>query len=172
MSLIATTLARRLTLGDPLAKFVLLMLADRHNAETNACYPSLASLQADTELSPATLRAKLALLEARGLLRPGRDGRRVTAELTFVVADAIAGWEPAEETILSLIEEFPEHDVIGRLPALLAEWRSYAAAQGRGFRDLERAFAGSVRRALGRRRPGGGGGVSLASLLPDPADRP
>lgn len=61
-------------IGDPLAKLLLIALADRTDKETNQCWPSLARLAADTEMSDATIKRKLNYLEERGYLtRTQRD---------------------------------------------------------------------------------------------------
>ena len=63
-------------IGDPLAKLLLIALADRTDKETNQCWPSLARLAADTELSPATVARKLNHLEAHGYIqRTQRDAK-------------------------------------------------------------------------------------------------
>ena len=50
-------------IGDPLAKLLLVALADRADKETGQCWPSLARLSEDTEISLATISRKLNYLE-------------------------------------------------------------------------------------------------------------
>ena len=63
----------QMKIGDPAAKLVLLALADRADKETGQCWPSLARIAEDTELSVTTVKRRLNKLEERGLIR--RDQR-------------------------------------------------------------------------------------------------
>jgi DNA-binding transcriptional MocR family regulator len=56
-------------IGDPLAKLLLLALADRADKETGQCWPSLGRLAEDTEMSSATVARKLNYLEDRQLIQ-------------------------------------------------------------------------------------------------------
>jgi len=60
-------------IGDPLAKLLLVALADRADKDTGQCWPSLARLCEDTEMSMATVTRRLHLLEEGGFIR--RDQR-------------------------------------------------------------------------------------------------
>lgn len=61
---------------DPLAKFVLMALADFANKDTNEAWPSSATLAEKTGMSRSTVVAKLRVLEAAGLIKtvPRRTG--------------------------------------------------------------------------------------------------
>jgi DNA-binding transcriptional MocR family regulator len=50
-------------IGDPLAKLLLVALADRADKDTGQCWPSLARLCEDTEMSMATVTRRLHYLE-------------------------------------------------------------------------------------------------------------
>lgn len=66
-------------IGDPLAKLLLLALADRADKETGQCWPSLGRLAEDTEMSSATVARKLNYLEERQLIQ--RTQRTATSTL-------------------------------------------------------------------------------------------
>lgn len=61
-------LAMSSKVGDPLAKLLLIALADRADKETNQCWPSYARLCADTEMSMATVTRKLSYLEEHSFI--------------------------------------------------------------------------------------------------------
>jgi DNA-binding transcriptional MocR family regulator len=67
------------SIGDPLAKLLLLSLADRADKETGQCWPSLGRLAQDTEMSSATVARKLRYLEERQLIH--RTQRNATSTL-------------------------------------------------------------------------------------------
>ena len=66
-------------IGDPLAKLLLLALADRADKETGQCWPSLGRLAEDTEMSSATVARKLNYLAERQLIQ--RTQRTATSTL-------------------------------------------------------------------------------------------
>jgi DNA-binding HxlR family transcriptional regulator len=68
MSLEMMAWADSQTVGDPLAKFVLLHLGDDADDQNDARL-SIESLCRRTEMSPAMVERKLVYLEARGFLR-------------------------------------------------------------------------------------------------------
>ena len=58
-------------IGDPVAKHVLLKLADNAN-DAGECWPSVASRSAETELSQRTIQTKVRFLETLGVLTSNR----------------------------------------------------------------------------------------------------
>ena len=68
MSHYMTALAMKQSGLKPAAKIVLYWLADHHNSETGACFPSLKRLADECEMSKATVTRHLANLEADGLI--------------------------------------------------------------------------------------------------------
>ena len=83
-------------IGDPLAKLLLIALADRADKDTGQCWPSIARLCEDTEMSRASVTRRLIKLEEQGLIkRQHRDQKSTlyTRSLT--------------ETSLSLTETTP-----------------------------------------------------------------
>lgn len=73
-----------------MAKLLLIALADRADKETHQCWPSLARLSQDTELSSATIKRKLNYLEERGfILRIKRDQ---TSTLYTLALSDLSGW--------------------------------------------------------------------------------
>lgn len=66
--------AMEVRIGDPLAKLLLVALADRADKETGQCWPSLSRLCEDTEMSKASVTRRLFYLEQRGFIhRTQRD---------------------------------------------------------------------------------------------------
>lgn len=68
MSHYMTALAMKQQGLKPAAKIVLYWLADHHNSETGACFPSLQTLARECEMDKATVTRHLADLEAAGLI--------------------------------------------------------------------------------------------------------
>ncbi|GAB3622544.1 hypothetical protein GCM10027418_06260 [Mariniluteicoccus endophyticus] len=72
MSLHATVWAlKHAEVGDPIAKLILIGLADHARDDGTAAFPSQATLAAYAETTTRTVRTKLALLEDAGLIRRG-----------------------------------------------------------------------------------------------------
>lgn len=167
--------ARKLHVGDFGAKYLLILLADRHNADTGECNPMLRLLVQESEMSHRTALAKLAWLEERGLIardearRP--DGTRTSTHYTLTFLGESArpegvtppkekgparkglppeDWTPREEVIAKLEREYPHHDVRTQIDALVREWVSYCHGSGRTYAQFDHAFANSARRALER----------------------
>jgi DNA-binding transcriptional MocR family regulator len=107
MSLKHLAWAWGLELGDPISKLVMLSLANRANAETGQCWPSLSRISQDTEASLATVKRKLSLLEERGYLR--REQRDKTSTMYTIdmeagrlsVSQTLAQCEPAPRLSVS-----------------------------------------------------------------------
>ena len=72
MSLRALTWAKQQRVGDPIAKLVLLCLADAMNAHHEYAFPSQARLADECECSRQTVNKKLAWLEEKGFVRRER----------------------------------------------------------------------------------------------------
>lgn len=67
----------------PTAKFVLYILADAHNAQTNLCHPGYAYLIQSTCLSNKTIANSLHLLKQRGVIDyDSKRGRNTTYKIT------------------------------------------------------------------------------------------
>lgn len=79
MSVQALTWAINVRTGNPTAKAVLILLANRHNHDTGQCNPRISRLAADLECSERTVRRALDELETKGIISRGRakleDGR-------------------------------------------------------------------------------------------------
>ena len=88
--------AMEVRVGDPLAKLLLVALADRSDKETGQCWPSIARLCEDTEMSKASVTRRLFYLEQKGLIqRTQRDQQSTLYTLSLT------------ETPLSLTETAP-----------------------------------------------------------------
>ena len=68
MSHYMTALAMKQKGLKPAAKIVLYWLADHHNSETGACFPSLKKLEAECEMNRSTIVRHLTSLEEAGLI--------------------------------------------------------------------------------------------------------
>ena len=88
--------AMEVRIGDPLAKLLLVALADRSDKETGQCWPSIARLCEDTEMSKASVTRRLFFLEQKGFIqRTQRDQQSTLYTLSLT------------ETALSLTETPP-----------------------------------------------------------------
>ena len=88
--------AMEVRVSDPLAKLLLVALADRADKETGQCWPSLARLCTDTEMSMATVTRRLHYLEEKQFIhREQRDKKSTLYTLLL------------RETPLSLSERPP-----------------------------------------------------------------
>lgn len=77
MSHIYTTPVWKASIGDPVAKLVLLMLADSANEKDGGdCWPSVANICKVTHLSERTVQRKMADLETMGLIVRNRGRNR------------------------------------------------------------------------------------------------
>ena len=77
MSIEGLNWARQCEVGSATRKFVLFALADRWNADTGVCWPSVAWICDFTELGERTVRRALDELEADGfIIHDGWFGRR------------------------------------------------------------------------------------------------
>lgn len=76
MSVRATTWAFGQRVGSPMAKLVLLALADHHNDETDADpFPAIRTIAAETEMNERSVRRHLEALEVAGLIARQARGR-------------------------------------------------------------------------------------------------
>lgn len=76
MSVQAVAWAMRQKTGSPTRKAVLIALADRHHRDTGECYPSVALMAEDTELSDRSVRTALEQLVEGGYITRARKRRK------------------------------------------------------------------------------------------------
>ena len=69
MSFLLMAQTIKINVKDPLAKWLLLVLADYSNEDTGQCYPSLNTLAKRTEMHIATVVRKLNYLETNGFIK-------------------------------------------------------------------------------------------------------
>ncbi|TBF29307.1 helix-turn-helix domain-containing protein [Rhizobium ruizarguesonis] len=67
--------ARRQPLGDPVAKNVLVALAEHHNGKTGQCNPKVATICLETDYSERAVRKALTRLKQAGLIRVEGGGK-------------------------------------------------------------------------------------------------
>ncbi|GLR56215.1 helix-turn-helix domain-containing protein [Rhizobium indigoferae] len=75
MSHDAVQWARRQPLGDPVAKNVLVALAEHHNAKSGQCNPKVATICLETDYSERAVRKALTKLKQAGLIRVEGGGK-------------------------------------------------------------------------------------------------
>ncbi|MGR9158572.1 helix-turn-helix domain-containing protein [Rhizobium leguminosarum] len=75
MSHDAVRWARKQRLGDPVAKNVLVALAEHHNGKTAQCNPKVATICLETDFSERAVRKALSKLKQAGLIRAEGGGK-------------------------------------------------------------------------------------------------
>ncbi|MBY5849719.1 helix-turn-helix domain-containing protein [Rhizobium leguminosarum] len=75
MSYDAVRWAREQRLGDPVAKNVLVALAEHHNGKTRQCNPKVATICLETDFSERAVRKALTKLKQAGLIRVEGGGK-------------------------------------------------------------------------------------------------
>ena len=148
--------AMRVKVNDPLAKLVLAVLADRADKDTGQCWPSLARISEDTEMSPRTVMRKLAYLEDSGLItRTQRDKQSTlytightdlgsTATVTHGLGHSDLGGR-VTVTHEPISKNLPEN--IDTITNSLFEdfWALYPKRVGKG--QARKAFASAIKKA-------------------------
>lgn len=141
-------------IGDPMAKLLLIALADRADKETNQCWPSLARLSQDTELSSATIKRKLNYLEERGFItRTQRDQTstlytlalsepegRLTQSLGVAHTELGGRLTVSHEPISNNLSVEPIYNI-----QFEEFWTEYPAKKGKG--QARKAFKGALKKA-------------------------
>lgn len=88
MSVIYSSAVWKCKTGDPVAKHVLLKLADNAN-DSGKCWPSIATMSDETELSQRTIQTKVRFLEKLGVLVSERGANRCNYQLKIEVITAL-----------------------------------------------------------------------------------
>jgi hypothetical protein len=130
--------------GDPMAKLLLLALADRADKETGQCYPSLARLCQDTEMSMATVTRRLIFLEEnKFIIRTQRD--RTSTLYTLLLTESTP-LSDRENPSLSQRDK-PITVNLSIEPNILFEefWNEYPRKAGKGQARI--AFKGALKKA-------------------------
>lgn len=70
-------------IGDPVAKLVLLRLADRADDKTGKCWPMISTISEETELCERTVLNKLRILESLGMIVSIRGKNRCDYDLVL-----------------------------------------------------------------------------------------
>ncbi len=103
MSVRALSWAFDVQIDDPLAKLVLLAIANNHNEAHDIAWPSVAHLCHVTRASERTVRNKLAKLEEIGLMRRKYRGGRSTQYVLLIDT-------PARDAPLHQMQDTPARD--------------------------------------------------------------
>ena len=165
MSREATKAAKRQRVADPTAKAILLLLADRHNAKTGECFPSIDLIARDDGVPRQMAASKLAFLKREDLIarepRLRNDGTRSSNNyrLLFLEREESAAkparrrkrktaalppddWRPRQKTLDRIRERHPHHDTSDEsIDRLIEYWIDNCHARGRRHRDFDRAWA-------------------------------
>ena len=174
MSLKAIATAIELDIEDPLAKFILVLLSNRHNQDTGDCFPSLARLCKDSAVSRSTAIRKLEWLEQNGFIkaieRRRADGTRTSNAYRLLFINdpepldegdktktkrlPVDDFRPNDRTIQSLRERYPHHDTTeDTINYLVREWIDFCRANGKKYIDHQAAFRQSAERYYRRASP-------------------
>lgn len=166
--MLALSMAKGRHVGDPIAKLILLLLADQHNDHTNECLISVTLLAGESEASPRTVIRKLDDLEAAGHIR--KEARTNEAggslpsnfRLNFLpeqtekrAAEPTVkrlpprDFQPNQRAIDTINREFPHHEK--DFGAITAEWISYCYSANRKYVRFNDAWTNSARGYLRRR---------------------
>lgn len=175
MSLLALSAALQTKITDPLAKFVLMLLANRHNADTGQCFPSLARICEDSAISRRTVINKLQKLEAEGYIkavpRTRDNGSQTSNGYLMLYLNGISpepstetkatpkrigtksippiDWTPAPETVAKLRERYPHHETSeDTIEYLTREWLQYCHSVNAQYVQFDTAWAKSAERYL------------------------
>ena len=134
-------------IGDPLAKLLLVALADRADKDTGQCWPSLARLCEDTEMSMATVTRRLHYLEEhRFIQREQRDQKSTLYTLSLTerplsLAERTPSLSQRDEPITMNLSENNKNMLID----FEAFWQVYPRKVGKGQARL--AFKTALRKA-------------------------
>lgn len=134
-------------IGDPLAKLLLVALADRADKDTGQCWPSLARLCEDTEMSMATVTRRLHYLEEhRFIQREQRDQKSTLYTLSLTerplsLAERTPSLSQRDEPITMNLSENNKSMLID----FEEFWQVYPRKVGKGQARL--AFKTALRKA-------------------------
>lgn len=148
MSFVHMAAVMQMKIGDPAAKLLLLALADRADKETGQCWPSLARLAEDTEMSAATIKRRLIQLEERGfIIRTQRDQQSTLYTLALTEL-GVAPTEPtpwlsqSHEPINDNLSENQKNILVNQ--QFEDWWQHYPKKTGKG--QARNAYRGAVKK--------------------------
>lgn len=155
---------------DPLAKWLLLVLADYSNEDTGQCYPSLNTLAKRTEMHIATVARKLDYLETNGFIkRQQRPATSTMYQLVLAESDTPIAvcdtpsrtqrHKPISKPIKQLIKEdyFPTKELQEKLTIKYGridfknetdKFIDYHQSKGNKFVDVNAAYRNWIRNAV------------------------
>lgn len=116
MSHYMTALAMKQVGLKPAAKIVLYWLADHHNGETGACFPSLATLSKKCEMDKATVVRHLNKLEKDGVIvrheRRRENGSRTSTGYELRLKQPVAEYDkPCRKTQTTPVANCAAHNL-------------------------------------------------------------
>ena len=141
MAFIHMAAVMQMKIGDPASKLLLLAIADRADKETGQCWPSLARLAEDTEMSPATIKRRLNYLEERGFIH--RKQRDQQSTLYTLALTELGGRLPqSHEPISNNQSENLKNMIINQ--QFEDWWQHYPKKTGKG--QARNAYRGAVKK--------------------------
>jgi len=141
--------AMHIQVGDPMAKLLLIALADRADKETNQCWPSLARLCTDTEMSMATVTRRLAYLEQKGLIARNQRDQKSTLYTLLLTESSLSPTErppslsQSVEPISNNLSKNHSNNMVNDEFELF--WEHYPKKVGKG--QARHAFKGALKKA-------------------------
>jgi hypothetical protein len=156
MSFILMAKAVAVELTDPLAKWLLVVLADHANEETHKCFPSLDRLAERTQMSRVTVTRKLNLLEDINFISRNRGSSKRSTIYTIFPDTVAHSNRPVAESNPNLSIK-PINNIVGYKPndtlintiSLQGEldhehetnqFIDFHLAKGTKFKDVDRGY--------------------------------
>lgn len=148
MSFVHMAAAMHSKIGDPLAKLLLIAIADRADKDTGQCWPSIARLCEDTEMSRASVTRRLTLLEEKGfIVRTQRDQQSTLytlslTETTLSLTETGGSLSQRHEPISNNLSENLKNTIINQ--QFEDWWQHYPKKTGKG--QARNAYRAAVKK--------------------------
>lgn len=148
MSFVHMAAAMHSKIGDPLAKLLLIAIADRADKDTGQCWPSIARLCEDTEMSRASVTRRLTLLEQKGfIIRTQRDQQSTLytlslTETTLSLTETGGSLSQRHEPISNNLSENLKNTIINQ--QFEDWWQHYPKKTGKG--QARNAYRAAVKK--------------------------
>ena len=169
MSFLLMAEAIKKEIKDPMAKWLLVILADYCNEQTGECFPSLQTLATRSEMHVATVSRKLSYLESKGFIKriqrlststmykivfaesdtpiaesdtPYRTQRHkpITKHKTYISND----YFPSKDLQTKLLKKYERIDIKNETDKFI----DYHRSKGNKFVDVDSAFRNWIRKAV------------------------
>lgn len=148
MSFVHMAAAMHSKIGDPLAKLLLIAIADRADKDTGQCWPSIARLCEDTEMSRASVTRRLITLEQKGFItRTQRDQQSTLytlslTETSLSLTETGGSLSQRHEPISNNLSENQKNILVNQ--QFEDWWQHYPKKTGKG--QARNAYRGAVKK--------------------------